>query len=153
MERRIFEEEHEMFRDSVRSFMQNEIAPHSDRWHEAGIVDREAFLKAGEMGFLLMWADEKYGGIGVRDFVHRIEESIISVLEIYGLKGERVDGAPTVPARACERSSAATPPPRSGCRGTSSSRSSGQFSRSAARHSSSSDSSPGWVLAATTTVR
>ena len=54
MDRFIFDEEHEMFRDSVRSFMKNEIKPHSDRWHEAGIVDREAYLKAGEMGFLLM---------------------------------------------------------------------------------------------------
>jgi len=75
MDRYIFDEEHEMFRDSVRSFMKNEIEPHSDRWHEAGIVDREAFLKAGEMGFLLMWADEKYGGIGVRDF--RYEQILI----------------------------------------------------------------------------
>jgi lipoyl(octanoyl) transferase len=40
--------------------------------------------------------DLKRRGIGVRDFVHRIEESIISVLEIYGLKGERVDGAPGI---------------------------------------------------------
>ena len=75
MDRFIFEEEHEMFRDSVRSFMKNEIEPHSDRWHVAGIVDREAYLKAGEMGFLLMWADEKYGGIGVRDF--RYEQILI----------------------------------------------------------------------------
>jgi len=75
MDRYIFEEEHEMFRDSVRSFMKNEIEPHSDRWHEQGIVDREAYLKAGEMGFLLMWADEQYGGIGVRDF--RYEQILI----------------------------------------------------------------------------
>jgi len=75
MDRHIFEEEHEMFRDSVRSFMQNEIGPHSDAWHEAGIVDREAYLKAGEMGLLLMWADEKYGGAGVEDF--RYEQILI----------------------------------------------------------------------------
>jgi acyl-CoA dehydrogenase len=75
MDRHIFEEEHEMFRDSVQSFMKNEIGPHSDRWHEEGIVDREAYLKAGEMGFLLMWADEEYGGIGVRDF--RYEQILI----------------------------------------------------------------------------
>jgi len=61
MDRNIFDDEHEMFRDSVRSFLQNEIQPHSDRWHEQGIVDREAYTKAGEMGLLLMWADEKYG--------------------------------------------------------------------------------------------
>ena len=47
-----------MFRDSVRNFMKNEIGPNSDKWHEQGIVDREAFLWAGDMGLLLMWADE-----------------------------------------------------------------------------------------------
>ncbi len=75
MKRTVFEEEHEMFRDSVRSFMQNEIGPQRDKWHEQGIVDREAFLKAGEMGLLLMWADEKYGAAGVKDF--RYEQILI----------------------------------------------------------------------------
>lgn len=75
MDRNIFDEEHEMFRDSVRNFMMNEIGPHSDRWHEQGIVDREAFLKAGEQGLLLMWADEEFGGAGVRDF--RYEQILI----------------------------------------------------------------------------
>ena len=68
MDRNIFDDDHVMFRDSVRSFISNEIGPHSDRWHEQGIVDREAFLKAGEQGLLLMWADEEYGGAGVSDF-------------------------------------------------------------------------------------
>ena len=75
MKRRIFDDEHEMFRDSVRSFLQNEIQPHRDKWHKQGIVDREAFLKAGEQGLLLMWADEKYGGAGVPDF--RYEQILI----------------------------------------------------------------------------
>ena len=68
MDRLIFDEEHEMFRDSVRSFFINEVQPHRERWHKQEIVDREAFLKAGEQGLLLMWADEKYGGAGVSDF-------------------------------------------------------------------------------------
>jgi len=68
MDRNIFEDEHEMFRDAARSFLSNEVAPHTDRWAEQGIVDREAFLKAGEQGLLCMWADEKYGGAGVSDF-------------------------------------------------------------------------------------
>jgi len=68
MERTLFEDEHEMFRDAVRSFFINEVQPHRERWREQGIVDREAFLKAGEQGLLLMWADEKYGGAGVHDF-------------------------------------------------------------------------------------
>lgn len=59
--------------------MQNEIRPHSEEWHQKGIVDREAFLKAGEQGLLLMWADEKYGGAGVPDFRYEqvlIEENV-----------------------------------------------------------------------------
>ena len=68
MKRTIFDHDHEMFRDSVRNFMINEVKPNSDRWNEQGIVDREAFLKAGEQGLLCMWADEKYGGAGVSDF-------------------------------------------------------------------------------------
>ena len=85
MSRKIFEEEHEMFRDSVRSFMQKEIGANSDRWHEQGIVDREAFLKAGEMGLLLMWADEKYGGAGVQDF--RYEQVLIEENATHGDAG------------------------------------------------------------------
>jgi alkylation response protein AidB-like acyl-CoA dehydrogenase len=68
MDRTIFDEEHEMFRDSVRSFFINEVQPHRERWHKQEIVDREAYLKAGEQGLLMMWADEKYGGAGVSDF-------------------------------------------------------------------------------------
>ena len=85
MKRRIFDEEHELFRDSVRKFLQNEIRPHSDKWQEQGIVDREAFLKAGEQGLLLMWADEKYGGSGVADF--RYEQVLIEENARYGDAG------------------------------------------------------------------
>jgi acyl-CoA dehydrogenase len=68
MYRRIFDEEHEMFRDSVRAFLQKEIYPHRAKWRDQQMVDREAYLKAGDQGLLLMWADEKYGGAGVPDF-------------------------------------------------------------------------------------
>lgn len=85
MKRFIFEDEHEMFRDSVRSFMQNEIGPQAEKWHEQGIVDREAFQKAGEMGLLLMWADEKYGAAGVKDF--RYEQILIEENAHYGDPG------------------------------------------------------------------
>ena len=85
MKRLIFEEEHDMFRDSVRSFFINEIQPHGERWREQGIVDREAYLKAGEQGLLLMWADEKYGGAGVRDF--RYEQILMEELTQHGDAG------------------------------------------------------------------
>jgi long-chain-acyl-CoA dehydrogenase len=85
MKRKLFDQEHEIFRDSVRNFMRNEIQPHADRWGEQGIVDREAFEKAGAMGLLMMWADEKYGGAGVADF--RYEQVLIEENAKYGDAG------------------------------------------------------------------
>lgn len=85
MDRDCFDEEHEMFRDSVRSFMTKEVRPYSEKWQEQGIVDREAFLKAGEQGLLLMWADERYGGAGISDF--RFEQILIEENSHYGDAG------------------------------------------------------------------
>ena len=51
----------------LRNFYKQKLRPHAERWREQGIVDREAWLKAGEQGLLLLWADEKYGGAGVDD--------------------------------------------------------------------------------------
>lgn len=85
MERNCYNEDHEMFRDAVRAFMINEIQPHAESWRDAGIVDREAFAKAGEQGLLLMWADEKYGGAGVSDF--RYEQILIEELAKHGDPG------------------------------------------------------------------
>ena len=75
MRRVTFELEHDQFRDSVRKFMQAEIWPNVERWHEAGIVDREAFTKAGANGLLCTWAEEQYGGLGIEDF--RFEQIIM----------------------------------------------------------------------------
>lgn len=85
MPRKIFTEDHDIFRDAVRAFMKKEVQPHTDRWHDQGIVDREAFLKAGEQGLLLMWADEQYGGAGVADF--RYEQILIEENARYGDAG------------------------------------------------------------------
>jgi acyl-CoA dehydrogenase len=75
MLQREFTEEQHMFRDAYRKFLATEIVPHMEAWREAGIVDRDAFRKAGEQGFLMVWPDEKYGGLGDPDF--RFEQIII----------------------------------------------------------------------------
>jgi acyl-CoA dehydrogenase len=72
---RDFTEEQTMFREAYRQFLAEEIVPHMEDWREAGIVDRSAFRKAGEAGFLMVWPDEKYGGIGDDDF--RFEQVIM----------------------------------------------------------------------------
>jgi len=75
MKRLIFDEDHEMFRDGVRRFMQSEIGPQVEKWRENGACNPSAFVKAGEQGLLCMWADEKYGGLGISDF--RFEQIVI----------------------------------------------------------------------------
>ncbi len=75
MLQRDFTDEQNMFRDAYRKFLAAEIVPHMEAWREAGIVDRSAFRKAGEQGFLMVWPEEKYGGMGDPDF--RFEQVII----------------------------------------------------------------------------
>ena len=76
---RMFTEEQNMFRDAYRKFLETEVAPHMAEYNEQGIVDREIFRKAGEQGFLMVWPEEKYGGLGDNDFRYEqiiIEESV-----------------------------------------------------------------------------
>jgi acyl-CoA dehydrogenase len=72
---RTFTEEQNMFRDTYRKFLEAEIVPNMEKWQEQGIVDREAFKKAGDQGFLMIWPDEQYGGLGDTDF--RFEQIIM----------------------------------------------------------------------------
>jgi citronellyl-CoA dehydrogenase len=58
-----FTEEHEMFRKSVRKFVENEIAPYGDEWEAAGIAPlHDLFKKMGDLGFLGLNYPEQYGG-------------------------------------------------------------------------------------------
>ncbi len=68
MRRTLFEESHELFRASVRQFLDKEVVPRNDEFERDGIMDRSIFAKAGAAGFLGMDVDERYGGGGVRDF-------------------------------------------------------------------------------------
>jgi acyl-CoA dehydrogenase len=63
--RTLFAEEHQIFRASVRRFLEDEIAPHHARWEQDGVVDREAWLAAGRYGILCMSMPEAYGGQGL----------------------------------------------------------------------------------------
>ena len=69
MERTIFREEHNIFRESVRRFMDREVAPYHDQWEKDGIVPRDVWRKAGDAGLLLATTAEEYGGSGA-DFQH-----------------------------------------------------------------------------------
>ncbi|HAD08295.1 MAG TPA: acyl-CoA dehydrogenase [Porticoccaceae bacterium] len=85
MERNVFTEEQEMFRDAYRKFLIKEVEPSRESWRDAGIVPREMFEKMGEQGFLLTWADEKYGGLGISDF--RYQQIMMEEDATYGDAG------------------------------------------------------------------
>ena len=64
-QRTLFSEEHEMFRDSIRKFIDKEIAPYHAQWEKDGVVPRDVWLKAGEAGMLCCTIPEEYGGLGL----------------------------------------------------------------------------------------
>lgn len=68
IERNIYTEEHEIFRQSVRDFVAKEITPHNAQWEKDHMVTKESWLKLGEAGFLCFQAPEEYGGMGINDF-------------------------------------------------------------------------------------
>jgi len=71
MKRYLFSEDHEIFGDAVRQFVEREVRPNQERWMEAGIVDRSAWVKAGEAGLLCPWLEERWGGPG-GDFLYSV---------------------------------------------------------------------------------
>jgi alkylation response protein AidB-like acyl-CoA dehydrogenase len=71
MRRTLFEDLHEDFRASFRTFLERQVLGEENRygeWERAGIVPREVFARAGEGGFLGMAIPERYGGAGAEDF-------------------------------------------------------------------------------------
>jgi acyl-CoA dehydrogenase len=67
--RNVFREDHEMFRATVRRFLERECLPRQSEWDRAGRVDRETWLKAGREGLLCPMLPESLGGAG-GDFGH-----------------------------------------------------------------------------------
>ena len=72
MKREIFTEEHETFRDMVRSFIAKEIEPFHEQWEKDGVVSRDVWLAAGRQGLLGIDIDEQYGGGGNPDYTYYI---------------------------------------------------------------------------------
>lgn len=81
----IFDDTHNLFRESFRSWVADTIVPHVDEWEAAGIVPRSLFTEAGKHGFLGMAVPERYGGGGVDDF--RFNQIIGEELAFSGVGG------------------------------------------------------------------
>jgi len=66
-----YTEEHRMFRDTLRKFVEKELIPHVEEWEEAGIVPKSVWKKMGGQGFLSTSVPEEYGGPGA-DFLYSV---------------------------------------------------------------------------------
>ena len=66
--RDLFSEEHKLFRDQVKKFVETEVLPYHNEWEKKGMVTREIWEKAGAAGMLCPTVSETYGGPGA-DFL------------------------------------------------------------------------------------
>ncbi|WP_077324360.1 acyl-CoA dehydrogenase family protein [Virgibacillus siamensis] len=100
-------DEHEMFRTTIRKFLQDEAEPYYEQWEEERVIPFDFWKKMGEMGFLCPHVEEAYGGLGL-DFsysliileeLERIGTSLIGIglhsdivtpyIESYGTKSQK----------------------------------------------------------------
>jgi alkylation response protein AidB-like acyl-CoA dehydrogenase len=68
VQRDLYTEDHEAFRQTAKGFIERHILPNYLEWEAAGIVDRGVWLEAGKQGLLGTDVDEEYGGGGIKDF-------------------------------------------------------------------------------------
>ena len=63
--RRIFEHEHDQYRELCRRFYEDKVIPYHDEWEKEGQVPRELWKDAAEHGMLCVTVPEEYGGMGL----------------------------------------------------------------------------------------
>jgi long-chain-acyl-CoA dehydrogenase len=86
--RRVYDVEHNQFRETVRRFAASKIAPDFPRWEQAGIVDRSLWSTGGADGLLCPQVPEEFGGAG-GDFRHNAV--VIEELSYSGFAGPATD--------------------------------------------------------------
>lgn len=81
----IYDETHELFRESFAAFVDAEMVPKYHDWEAAGIMDRELYTAAGKHGFVGLAVPEQHGGGGSDDF--RFNAIIAEELAKRGING------------------------------------------------------------------
>lgn len=67
----MFTEEHKLFRQGLRDFLDREVMPNIDQWEEEQRMPKDLWPKFGEMGYFGLNYLEKYGGIDA-DFMYSV---------------------------------------------------------------------------------
>ncbi len=71
MAHKYLKEEHHIFRESLKKFLEKEVTPHFPQWEKERNIPRDFWNKLGERGFLAPWVDERYGGFNA-DFGYSV---------------------------------------------------------------------------------
>ena len=85
IKRTVFESEHEMFRDSLRKFLNDEAVPYHAQWEKDGQVDRELWRKAGQHGYLSPTVAEEFGGVGADFRYNAVVDEVVAELGLSGV--------------------------------------------------------------------
>src|ERR1700739_135966 len=72
MQRDLFNEDHESFRELARDFIEQEVVPAYPEWEKAGRMPRNVFKQMGALGILGMTIPEEYGGAGMPDYRYNV---------------------------------------------------------------------------------
>lgn len=72
MQRSLYDKEHELYRESVRAFLEREVAPYQEQWDRDGMIDRSVFARAAKSGIYALEVPEQYGGSGESDYRYRM---------------------------------------------------------------------------------
>jgi acyl-CoA dehydrogenase len=63
MDSMYFTEEHQLFRQSLKNFLQKEVVPHIEKWEKSGTIERFIWSKFGEMGYFGLATPAEYDGL------------------------------------------------------------------------------------------
>lgn len=80
-------EDHELFRSSLRKFLEQVATPNYDQWEQDRFIPKSFWRKLGEMGYLCPQVEEKYGGLGldfsfgvvINEELERVGSSLVGV--------------------------------------------------------------------------
>lgn len=68
MDRTLYTDDHETFRETCAAFLAKKVTPHVEQYIEDKAIPREFWLEAGELGLLGLEIPEEFGGADAQDF-------------------------------------------------------------------------------------
>jgi alkylation response protein AidB-like acyl-CoA dehydrogenase len=72
MLRALYDDDHEVYRETVREFLAREVVPHQHDWDDARWIDRTVYTRAAKAGLYGLQIDERFGGSGEHDYRYRM---------------------------------------------------------------------------------